>query len=181
MKPLEGLQLPSASQPLTCTLLPSWKTGEQLRSGCSSSDLLLKLLPSLPPSKSTPAYWAQNSTEQPLVSIANHLQAGSRKFPQNWKKTDGRGKSPGSRRTQFKSGAGWTGNRGGRPRIVKEETAKWLEEGDKSGKTNARKMVEAMGKIAIAGGRGSVAAFREIRQTVEQNENEVKGGAGQHR
>jgi len=68
-------------------------------------------------------------------------------------------------------------NKGGRPKIAREETAAWLEKRDKTGKTNARKMVEALGAIAIAGGRDSVSAFREIRQIVEQNTSETKNGA----
>lgn len=62
-------------------------------------------------------------------------------------------------------------NKGGRPKIAREETAAWLQECDENGKTNARKMVEALGSIAIGGGPDSVSAFREIRRTVEQNQS----------
>ena len=43
-------------------------------------------------------------------------------------------------------------NVGGRPKILRQETAKWLAERDKIGKTNARKIVESVGTIAIGGG-----------------------------
>jgi hypothetical protein len=65
-------------------------------------------------------------------------------------------------------------NKGGRPKIVKEETAKWLEETDAKGVTNARKMVEAMGALAQKQLRHSVSAFREIRQIVESVEGDAK-------
>ena len=73
---------------------------------------------------------------------------------------------------QLKPGKKWKGNKGGRPKIAREETAAWLEERDENGKTNARKIVEALGNIAIGGGPNSVSAFREIRQTVEQNQSD---------
>ncbi len=57
-------------------------------------------------------------------------------------------------------------NKGGRPKLVYEETAKYLSKKVK-GKTNARRMVEAMGELAQKQLPHSVAAFRAIAQIVE--------------
>jgi hypothetical protein len=65
-------------------------------------------------------------------------------------------------------------NKGGRPKIMREQTAAYLEEKDKRGVTNARKMVEAMGELAQKQLPHSVSAFREIRQIVESADNEEK-------
>ncbi len=63
-------------------------------------------------------------------------------------------------------------NKGGRPKILKEESAQYLGEKDKSGKTNARVMIEAMGELAKKQLPHSVGAFKEIRQTAEPNEED---------
>jgi hypothetical protein len=64
-------------------------------------------------------------------------------------------------------------NVGGRPKILYEETAKWLCETDKTGKTNARKLIESMGEAAMRSmSPHSVAAFKAIKDTVEAEERD---------
>ena len=63
-------------------------------------------------------------------------------------------------------------NVGGRPKILREETAKWLAERDKTGKTNARKIVESVGTIAIGGGGQSVAAFKALREIANDDQDQ---------
>jgi hypothetical protein len=47
---------------------------------------------------------------------------------------------------------------------------------DKTPKTNARKIVGAIGQLALTPGSQAVAAFREIRKTVEAVQNEQAMG-----
>jgi len=61
-------------------------------------------------------------------------------------------------------------NMSGRPKILREESARYLVEKDKNGITNARKMIESMGQKVLSGGKDSVTAFRELRQTAETDE-----------
>ena len=101
-----------------------------------------------------------SSSEQQLASHS----------PQNWK-TDGRGKSLGSRRTQFKPGANWTGNKGGRPRALTDAYRKWLaEEDEKTGRTNAEEIALNMIEIAKSDAPHSVSAGRELRLATESDE-----------
>ena len=68
-------------------------------------------------------------------------------------------------------------NVGGRPKILREETAKWLAERDKTGKTNARKIVESVGAVAIGGGGQSVAAFKALREIADEERDKPRQGA----
>ena len=91
-------------------------------------------------------------------------------FPENRKLSDGRGRSPGSRVTQFKKGQ--SGNPGGRPRLLKFAYKEWLAKTDKDGVTNAEKVAEAQGLKAQ---KGSTEAAREIRMATEwENEAEAQ-------
>ena len=63
-------------------------------------------------------------------------------------------------------------NVGGRPKILREETAKWLAERDKTGRMNARKIVESVGAIAIGGGGQSVAAFKALREIADDDQDQ---------
>jgi len=88
-------------------------------------------------------------------------------FPQNWK-ADGRGRSSGSRRTQFKPGANWTGNKGGRPRALTDAYRKWLAEKDeKTGLTGAEKIAKKMIEVAQSDSKNNVAAAREVTLITE--------------
>ena len=64
-------------------------------------------------------------------------------------------------------------NKGGRPKVIREETAAWLEEKDENGVTNARQIIESLGKAAKMSDKGHcVGAFKEIREMVEPTEIE---------
>ena len=88
-------------------------------------------------------------------------------FPQNWK-TDGRGKSLGFKRTQFRKGAEWKGNKGGRPRALTDAYVKWLAEKDeKTGVTGAEKIAKKMIEVAQSDSKNNVAAAREVTRITE--------------
>jgi hypothetical protein len=55
----------------------------------------------------------------------------------------------------------------GRPKIIFEETAQWLQQKDDRGITNARTMVASIGKLACSGNSQSVAAFKAISETIQ--------------
>jgi hypothetical protein len=61
-------------------------------------------------------------------------------------------------------------NKGGRPKILREESARYLAEKDENGVTNARKMIESLGVKALSARKDAVSAFRELRQTAEPEE-----------
>lgn len=65
-------------------------------------------------------------------------------------------------------------NAGGRAKILKEETAKWLEKKDGNGVTNAAKMVRSLGALAQQQLPHSVAAFKELRHTADEEPEEGK-------
>jgi hypothetical protein len=71
--------------------------------------------------------------------------------------------------------SGQSGNPSGRPKILREESARYLAETDDSGKTNARKLIESMGRKALSWRPDAVSAFRELRQTVETNDDVAQG------
>lgn len=68
-------------------------------------------------------------------------------------------------------------NIGGRPKSIREETAAWLEETDRHGVTNARKVVESVGKLACSGRPGSVAAFKVLHEMVQPTTLEAEQDA----
>jgi hypothetical protein len=61
-------------------------------------------------------------------------------------------------------------NIGGRPKILLEESAKFLEKRDKNGVTNARKLIEQLHRIVMSKSKDAVAAFNALRQAAEPTE-----------
>jgi hypothetical protein len=68
---------------------------------------------------------------------------------------------------RFKPGREWRGNAGGRPKILEEESAKFLEKRDRNGKTNAQKHVENLHKIALSKNKDRVAAYNALKNTAQ--------------
>lgn len=66
-------------------------------------------------------------------------------------------------------------NKGGRPKLLREETAKWMEEMDETGKTNARKAVESVGVVAQSASRNSAAAFKTLHDMLGEDQEAGKG------
>jgi hypothetical protein len=148
----------------------SWKTdGLGNNAGLTRNACLPLLVPTLA-NKLEPPAPAQNSSERHHISVAQQLQASSNQFPQSWKKTDARGKSSGSRRTQFKPGIEWNGNRGGRlRRPLTEACRKHLAKiNPRTGRTNAEEIVRNMIDTATSGRPNSVRAAIAICETIDR-------------
>lgn len=117
----------------------------------------------------SPQSWKTDGPASNLARTGNQqLETGFHHSLQNWKKVDGRGKSPGSRRTQFKPGIEWTGNRGGRlPRPFRDTYRKVLAEiNPETGSTYLEDIVRNIINVACSGGPYSVRAAIEIHRTL---------------
>jgi len=68
---------------------------------------------------------------------------------------------------RFKPGQDWRGNAGGRSKILREESAAYLNEKDKGGKTNARRLIESMATKALSSRKDAVSAFKALRETID--------------
>jgi hypothetical protein len=145
----------------------SWKTGGSFNGAglvpnfCSPSRTgaaLNKLEPSAAP--------LNNTSAAAKLGISNQLGVDYYSSPQSWKKPDGRGKSPGSRKTQFKRGIEWTGNRGGRlPRPFRDAVRKYVTEiNPKTGRTHAEDIALNIINIACSAGSNCVRAAKEVHK-----------------
>lgn len=110
-----------------------------------------------------------NVAKRESVSLSDNSRGGGKLS------RTGRGNGAGSLATRFQTGMP-SANPKGRPKIIREESSAWLNEADATGKTNARKMVETLGGLASSKNPLSVAAFKEMRQTVEPVPTDGEGG-----
>ncbi len=79
---------------------------------------------------------------------------------------------------EYRWKAGQSGNPGGRPKILREESASFLAE-KVDGKTNARRLIESMAETALSDRKDKTSAYRELRQTAESEATESdKSGGG---
>jgi hypothetical protein len=129
-----------------------------------------KPVPHLLPSISPQSWKTEGPGSTAIPRHNEHPETGFHQFPQSWRKPDGRGRSPGSRRTQFRSGIEWNGNRGGRlPRPFREMYRKYLAKTNpRTGRTYAEDIVENIINIAISGRPNSVRAAIAICETIDR-------------
>jgi hypothetical protein len=106
----------------------------------------------------------KSSTENSGKTVAAHPDLQSQAHTQNSvKRPQNRHLKPFKSRAELNGQLDSRINIGGRPKILFEESAKFLEKRDKNGVTNAQKQIEHLHEVVMSNDRDRVAAFNALR------------------